>query len=369
MQHYRSVTQKLGVTAMSQKDTTETLAHHEVSELAVLARQAYDQKRTKDCLDLTRAILLIDPDNADALQIRSSIQSRMQHDLENARAILRQRQVDLGEAQQPESNDSNDTGDTELEAVPVPPPAEVLPGRGKRLAAYVLIVVAIMLAVTAFAVPSFRNTATPAQPPAPPLITAETPKPTVPQPLDPAPVPDVLPEQQSTVVPPAPPSPTPAPVARPVTPPAKLADPLPIPAAPLPAGPIPAGKLAVSSPTTVDIYKGEVYLGSAPVSLELPAGPQTLEYRHGDLRKTVTHTINSNGTTRAMITFDITVQINARPWAAVSQEGIESKDLGQTPLSGVRVPIGSMLVFRNPQFQPKRYRVTGNETGIQIVFP
>jgi len=70
-----------------------------------------------------------------------------------------------------------------------------------------------------------------------------------------------------------------------------------------------------------------------------------------------------------MITFDITVQINARPWAAVSQEGIESKDLGQTPLSGVRVPIGSMLVFRNPQFQPKRYRVTGNETGIQIVFP
>ena len=142
---------------MSQKDTTETLAHHEVSELAVLARQAYDQKRTKDCLDLTRAILLIDPDNADALQIRSSIQSRMQHDLENARAILRQRQVDLGEAQQPESNDSNDTGDTELEAVPVPPPAEVLPGRGKRLAAYVLIVVAIMLAVTAFAVPSFRG--------------------------------------------------------------------------------------------------------------------------------------------------------------------------------------------------------------------
>src|SRR5688572_20340288 len=170
---------------MSEKDTTETLAHHEVSELAALARQAYDQKRTKDCLDLTRAILLIDPDNADALQIRSSIQSRMQHDLENARAILRQRQVDLGPAQQPESNDA---GDTELEAIPVPPPAEILPGRGKRLSAYVLIVVAIMLAVTAFAVPAFRNTANRAQPPAPPLNTAATPQPTVPAPLDPAPV-------------------------------------------------------------------------------------------------------------------------------------------------------------------------------------
>jgi len=356
---------------MSQKDTTETIAHPEVSELAALARQAYDQKRTKDCLDLTRAILLIDPDNADALQIRSSIQSRMQHDLENARAILRQRQVDLGEATQPESNDANDTDDTEQEAVPVPPPAEVLPGRGKRLLAYFLIVVAIMLAVTAFAVPAFRNTATPAQPPAPTLSTAETPKPTIPLPLDPAPVldtapvSDVLPDQPSTVVPPAPPTP----VARPVPPPQKAPDPLPIPIAPVPAGPILMGKLAISSPTTVDIYKDAVYLGSAPVSLELPAGPQTLEYRHGDLRKTVTHMINSNGTTRAMVTFDVTVQINARPWAAVSQEGIESKDLGQTPLSGIRVPIGSTLLFRNPQFQPKRYRVTGNETGIQIVFP
>jgi hypothetical protein len=27
------------------------------------------------------------------------------------------------------------------------------------------------------------------------------------------------------------------------------------------------------------------------------------------------------------------------------------------------------LVFENPEFQAKRYRVTGNETGIQIVFP
>jgi hypothetical protein len=50
-------------------------------------------------------------------------------------------------------------------------------------------------------------------------------------------------------------------------------------------------------------------------------------------------------------------------------DGAERKDLGQTPLSGARVPIGSVLIFENPQFQPKRYRVTGNETGIQVVFP
>lgn len=81
------------------------------------------------------------------------------------------------------------------------------------------------------------------------------------------------------------------------------------------------------------------------------------------------HVINGNETTKAMITFDVSVQINSRPWAEVFLDGVERKDLGQTPLSAVRVPIGSVLSFQNPQFQTKKYRVTGNETGIQIVFP
>jgi hypothetical protein len=119
----------------------------------------------------------------------------------------------------------------------------------------------------------------------------------------------------------------------------------------------------------VDIYKDDAFIGSAPVSLDLPAGKITLEYRHGNLRKQVTHVINSSDTTRAMITFDVSVQINSRPWAEVFVDGIERKSLGQTPLSGVRVPIGGVLIFENPQFPTKRYRVTGNETGIQIVFP
>jgi hypothetical protein len=119
----------------------------------------------------------------------------------------------------------------------------------------------------------------------------------------------------------------------------------------------------------VDIFEGDQYLGSAPVSLELPAGVHTLEYRHGNMRKTSTHNINANETARAMIAFDATIQINSRPWAEVFLDGAEKKDLGQTPLSGVRVPIGSVLIFQNPQFQSKKYRVTGNETGIQIVFP
>jgi len=162
----------------------------------------------------------------------------------------------------------------------------------------------------------------------------------------------------------------PAPVPASVPDPVLIAErPSPKLVAPRVVAPPATGTLAISSPAAVDIYRNDAYLGSAPVSLELPAGTQTLEYRHGNLRKQVTYVINGNETSRAMITFDVTLQVNSRPWAEVFLDGVEKKSLGQTPLSGVRVPIGSVLVFENPQFQSKRYRVTGNEMGIQIVFP
>ena len=73
--------ENLGVTTMSQNETTDSTGHLEVidspdgnlSKLAELARRAYEQKRKKECLDLTRTMLLIDPDHADALWMRSSI--------------------------------------------------------------------------------------------------------------------------------------------------------------------------------------------------------------------------------------------------------------------------------------------------------
>ena len=129
------------------------------------------------------------------------------------------------------------------------------------------------------------------------------------------------------------------------------------------------GKLAVSSPTTVEIYMNDQLLGSAPITLELPAGNQRLEYRHQDMKKIVTHVINANETTTAMITFDVPVQINAKPWAQVFIDGSQRQPLGQTPLSDVRVPIGSVLVFENPNFQGKKYRVKGTETEIRVNFP
>jgi hypothetical protein len=138
---------------------------------------------------------------------------------------------------------------------------------------------------------------------------------------------------------------------------------------PAPVVTVDVGKLAISSPTSVDIYRGDQFIGSAPITIDISPGTYTFEYRHDGMAKTITHTINSNETTRAMISFDVPVQINAKPWADVFIDGTEMKPLGQTPMSSVRVPIGGVLVFQNPKFPAKRYRVTGKESTIQIVFP
>lgn len=167
-----------------------------------------------------------------------------------------------------------------------------------------------------------------------------------------------------------------APVIAPVkvaetTRPAAVPSPAPAPAVkPTAAAPVAPsfGRLAVSSPTAADIYQGEKYLGSTPATVQLPAGQQTLEYRHGALRTVITHEIKADETTSASITFPTTVQINAKPWAHVFVDGTPRRELGQTPLSGISVPIGSVLVFENPNFTSKSHRVTESDTTIQVDF-
>jgi hypothetical protein len=129
------------------------------------------------------------------------------------------------------------------------------------------------------------------------------------------------------------------------------------------------GKLAVSSFTAADIYLGAQLMGSTPTTLSLPPGPQKLEYRHGNLRTVVTHNIKANETTTAAVTFPKIVEVNSKPWAQVSLEGMPRRSLGQTPLSGITVPIGGVLVFENPNFPSKSYRVTEKDTAIQVNFP
>jgi hypothetical protein len=376
---------------MSQEEITDTLGHQEVSEssignlskLAGLARQAYDQKRTKECLDLTRTILLIDPDNADAQWMRASVQSQIHQDLENARAFLVQAQTkDSSEAAVAPTPAPPETPVVsereEIASVAEREPLRLVPAAARTPvtnAQRVWILGALVVfgfligGVVRFVVKSGRARS------AQKASAADNSKP-IAQVSTPDPV----------ALPPTPDTEDPVPVARPpaAAPPAAQQHAAVDPSVGLSASDLrlsasakpdvppvstAKGTLAVSSATSVDIYEGGQYLGSSPVSLPLAAGMHTLEYRHGDLRRTVTQAIYDNETARAMISFDVTVQINSKPWAEVFLDGSEQKDLGQTPLSGVRVPIGSVLIFQNPKFQPKRYRVTGTETGIQIVFP
>jgi len=482
---------------MSQEELLDTPGHQEVSEssignlskLAGLARQAYEQKRTKDCLDLTRTILLIDPDNADAQGLRSLIQSQILQDLESARAFLSQAQSrDNSEAEAvptppvlpetpldsepdaiaslagqetaPQNGDgqllrssvqsqihqdledarafllrAQSRDNSEADAVPTTVPLEtpldsepdaiaslagqetapqkmeagcatrcldecpldrvrqksevipkdetplklplVYPGtRGAKTPwvwiAGALVVLGLVsggllkvLVKPGRALSLQRVNVTDASKPA---AKANTPEPVAlpPTPYTKDPVPVAGP-QQAAAVPPA--AGQRAPADKSAGSPSALSPAVTAAKQQLPRDAAANGTLAVSSSTSVDIYEGDQYLGSSPVSLELSVGMHTLEYRHGDLRRIVTQAIYPNETARAMIAFDATVQINSKPWAEVFLDGAEQKDLGQTPLSGVRVPIGSVLIFQNPEFQPKKYRVIGNETGIQIVFP
>ena len=129
------------------------------------------------------------------------------------------------------------------------------------------------------------------------------------------------------------------------------------------------GYLAVSSAVPAEIYQGSKYMGSTPTTLQLPTGNQTLEYRHADLRTVVTHVIKAKETTTALVVFDALVQVNARPWATVSIEGSPRITLGQTPLSDVRLPVGSVLVFENPNFPSKSHKIVAGDKAIQMVFP
>jgi hypothetical protein len=66
---------------------------------------------------------------------------------------------------------------------------------------------------------------------------------------------------------------------------------------------------------------------------------------------------------------EVTLHINARPWAQVFLDGPAMQPLGQTPLGNVRVPAGSVLVFRNPGFPEKTYVVEATDETIQMAFP
>jgi len=354
------------------------LAQAELSQFAEFARQAYERKETKKYEELTPSTLVID--NSDAQQMRSSIQSKIQKELQSTRAFSSQVQTNHSLELQSQTTHAAvsaeakvDSGDANAEpppateaapAAPFVPFSSALVHSRRTLDARWLVaaaVVAVVFGSVVLDLPRFRAASNPVE---------ATRKPAAPAASSPLSTNPASPSDLFTPVGPevsAPPAGRrSAPV---VVPPVAAAARRPAAKVPDPSVIAGSGALAVSSPTTVDIYKDGAYLGSVPVTLELPAGTHTLEYRNGTLSRNVSHVIRANQVTKATISFDVSLRINSRPWAEVFIDGVERRSLGQTPLSGVRVPIGTVLIFENREFQPKKYRVTGNESGIQNVFP
>jgi hypothetical protein len=379
----------------------------DVWKLEAEAKQAYLQKRTKQCFALTKSLLAADPQNKEARSLDAAIRSELEQEFETARALL------LDSQHPGEGAEKNRTSAeiilckilnidpdyeeakgllVEIRGIPEPVTSRVHPPQPPMARAEPSFTVAyvgnkgdrrrsrrhpipmaagLIVAMAIGGVLIFRQgpqvpessgavsaaAGSPAQPvqsavPAPRQYVSSQPvrglRPAFTVPALPATIAERLPGKG--VAPAAPAEPVSAPVSAP-------------PAAPK------MGTLAVNSPVAAEIYVNDKLVASTPTTLELPEGSHTLEYRHADFRRSVTHVVRANETTTAMVTFDVTLQINARPWAQVFIEASPRRPLGQTPLSDVRIPIGSLLVFENPQFPAKSYRVAGRDTAIQMIFP
>jgi hypothetical protein len=395
----------------------------DLASLAARARDAYDQKRTKECLTLTKSLLTADPENAEARHLQSAIRSDIQRNLDDARALLedsrrndnlqqhrkaaeilllkilyldpehREAKILLNSGKAPAvpaspaassviSSTPAPSAPIAFTAAPAPAPPAATPNTSNspepafaveyrrvekataqksRTRLPVILAASVVLAGVLIVTGQshFRKPTAPPVPAAAVVVPKEPEilKELVPVSRENAYAETSVPELLTTNVPPAPLKEIPKPSATVIATP------------PTPVPQVLEGTLAVSSPTATEIYQGEKYLGSTPTTLELPAGTYALEYRHGDLRQTVTHIVKPKETTTAMVTFDVTIQINARPWAQVYIDGAQRRPLGQTPLSDVKVPIGSALIFENPNFPAKTYRITGKETAVQVAFP
>jgi hypothetical protein len=349
--------------------------------LVYLARQALEERRRKQCLEVTDAILKIDPEHAEARTIQASMRSEMEREFASAQLLAQDAcskndpllygQAEAALRRIVDSDPDNLEAKTLLLKTvssryfsPSSDTAQTthtthttLPGRPSRHPSILIGSAAVVFLVAVLALSKGIDSQVSAQLPPGPSDSSKS------KPLSNA---GSLGQLDGTVAVSLKPArvETTSALPRPVPPPRA-----PVPALPGSVMASAMGSLAISAAVPVDIYRGEEHLGSTPTTLHLPLGPQTLEYRYQGLRQTRSHVIKSQETATAAISFLIKVEINAKPWAQVSVEGTQLEPLGQTPLGAISVPIGSVLVFQNPGFPDKRYRVTARDTTIQMTFP
>jgi hypothetical protein len=399
----------------------EKVSPPEIAQLEIQARQAYEQRRTRECVGFIKSLLRLDPENSEGRRLQTAIQKEIQRDLTDAHALiedsrnrndgakyrkaaeiillkvlyldpdndaakaLRANARTLDEQQEAVTSSASPMFAETLERpdeVPFTTGAAAVVETHTKVRQSNRFTVPIILAILAVGGASafflLESGATSANETPAPSASSPAFQPFPASPVSSEPVPSAVSTTSTVVTEPVFPAlpPPAADTPRPADP-GSVATPAPPPAATQtarfdsarPVAFVEAGTLSVTSPVTADVFMNGKPVGITPLSLQLIAGRHTLEYRLGDLRTVVTHEIKANQTTNSVVTFDLTVQINARPWAQVYVDGTPRRPLGQTPLSNVSVPIGSVLIFENPNFATKSHRVAAGDAAIQMIFP
>lgn len=123
--------------------------------------------------------------------------------------------------------------------------------------------------------------------------------------------------------------------------------------------PIYSGWIAVFSPVTLDIAENGKSIGTTEQGrLMLSPGRHVLTFTNRDMGYKTTQSVDIEPGEERSVSLVPTGELsaNATPWAEVWLDG---KKIGDTPLAGQRVPLGTHeVVFKNPQFPERRVTVT-----------
>jgi hypothetical protein len=130
-----------------------------------------------------------------------------------------------------------------------------------------------------------------------------------------------------------------------------------------PVGPA-AGWVAMAAPFDVDVLEGDTIVGGGRnPKIMLPAGHHTLSLGNTVLGYRETRTVDVAAGATATVRVappNVTVNVNARPWADVVVAG---RDVGQTPIANLALPVGTYeFTFRHPQLGERKatMNVTAN---------
>jgi hypothetical protein len=130
------------------------------------------------------------------------------------------------------------------------------------------------------------------------------------------------------------------------------------------AGPV-GGWLTVNAPFDVQVLEGADVVGASSTSrIMLAAGRHELTVVNSVLEFSQPQRVDivaGRVTTLQVVPPRVNLNVNARPWADVTIDGVEA---GQTPIANLPIAVGThQMVFRHPQLGERRQTVTVTTTG------